>query len=86
VSIAWSSPSHSTRWKPSSCSLVSANGPSITTVWRPLRRVTAAVVGNSLADGPIRPAAASPCSTPESLAITAPSSAMVHEPTTSSRL
>src|SRR3546814_3171576 len=61
--MACSSDSHSTMMKPSSCSLVSAKGPSSTTGSRLLRMVVAAVVGMSWTTGPSRRAAFSLSST-----------------------
>jgi hypothetical protein len=71
--------------KPRSCSLVSANGPSMTSGGsRSLRSVVAAIVGIRRATGPSLPALVSRSCTTPSFAITAASSSLLQEQTTSS--
>src|SRR5262249_54018453 len=84
VSIACSRSAHSTMKKPRSCSLVSANGPSMIIDSRPLRTVVAEVVGMRRATGPSRPSFASFSWTTPSLAIAASSCSLVQPPTAAS--
>jgi len=72
--------------RPSSASLVSANGPSSTTGSRPMRTVVAAVVGISRIVAPSLPWAASGSVTRCRLAISASSFALVRDRTTASSL
>src|SRR5262249_20581535 len=87
VSSACSSEWQSITKKPSNCSFVSANGPSMTSGGsRSLRSVVAAVVGTRRATGPSRPCLASFSVTVPRLAMTAASSSLFQEQTVASSL